>query len=82
MILVTSAAGNTGRIMVQKLVEAGLDVLATDINPKVKDLPGIKKAVVGDLTDLSFIGLHSAFVFSGRSPDRSTDGRQSDRTQD
>ncbi|MDU5333242.1 SDR family oxidoreductase [Enterococcus sp.] len=55
MILVTSAAGNTGRIMVQKLVEAGLDVLATDINPKVKDLPGIKKAVVGDLTDLSFI---------------------------
>lgn len=55
MILVTSAAGNTGRIMVQKLVEAGLDVLATDINPKVKDLPGIKKAMVGDLTDLSFI---------------------------
>lgn len=55
MILVTSAAGNTGRTMVQKLVEAGLDVLATDINPKVKDLPGIKKAMVGDLTDLSFI---------------------------
>lgn len=55
MILVTSAAGNTGRIMVQKLVEAGLDVLATDINPKVKDIPGIKKAMVGDLTDLSFI---------------------------
>lgn len=55
MILVTSAAGNTGRIMVQKLVEAGLDVLATDISPKVKDLPGIKKALVGDLTDLTFI---------------------------
>lgn len=55
MILVTSAAGNTGRIMVQKLVEAGMDVFATDINPKVKDLPGIKKAMVGDLTDLSFI---------------------------
>lgn len=55
MILVTSASGNTGRIMVSKLVEAGFDVLATDINPKVKDLPGIKKAMIGDLTDLSFI---------------------------
>ena len=55
MILVTSAAGNTGRIMVQKLVEAGFDVLATDINPKVAELPGIKQAMIGDLTDLSFI---------------------------
>ena len=55
MILVTSAAGNTGRIMVKKLVEAGLDVLATDIHPSVETLPGIKKAKVGDLTDLSFI---------------------------
>ncbi len=55
MILVTSAAGNTGRVIVQRLVDAGLDVLATDINPKVKDLPGIKDAMVGDLTDLSFI---------------------------
>lgn len=55
MILVTSAAGNTGRVIVQRLVAAGLDVLATDINPKVKELPGIKEAMVGDLTDLSFI---------------------------
>lgn len=55
MILVTSAAGNTGRVMVKKLVEAGLDVLAADINPKVNELPGIKKAMVGDLTDLSYI---------------------------
>lgn len=55
MILVTSAAGNTGRIMVQKLVEAGFDVLATDINPQVAELPGIKQAMIGDLTDLSFI---------------------------
>lgn len=55
MILVTSAAGNTGRIIVQRLVDAGLDVLATDIDPKVKDLNGIKEAMVGDLTDLSFI---------------------------
>lgn len=55
MILVTSAAGNTGRIMVQKLVEAGFDVLATDINPQVEELPGIKQAMIGDLTDLSFI---------------------------
>jgi nucleoside-diphosphate-sugar epimerase len=46
MILVTSAAGNTGRVMVKKLVEAGLDVLAADINPKVNELPGIKKAMV------------------------------------
>lgn len=55
MILVTSAAGNTGRVIVKTLVEAGLDVLATDINSKVKELPGIKKAMVGDLTDRSFI---------------------------
>lgn len=55
MILVTSAAGNTGRIIVQRLVDAGFDVLATDIDPKVKDLNGIKDAMVGDLTDLSFI---------------------------
>lgn len=55
MILVTSAAGNTGRIMVKVLVDAGLDVLATDISPKVKELSGIKKAMVGDLTDLTFI---------------------------
>lgn len=55
MILVTSAAGNTGRVIVQRLVAAGLEVLATDINPKVKELPGIKEAMVGDLTDLSFI---------------------------
>lgn len=55
MILVTSAAGNTGRVIVQRLVAAGLEVLATDINPKVKELPGIKAAMVGDLTDLSFI---------------------------
>lgn len=55
MILVTSAAGNTGRIMVQKLVEAGFDVLATDIDPRVKKLSGIKKAMVGDLTDFYFL---------------------------
>lgn len=55
MILVTSAAGNTGRVIVKQLVEAGLDVLATDINPKVKALPGIKEAMVGDLTQLNFI---------------------------
>lgn len=55
MILVTSAAGNMGRAMVKKLVDSGLDVLATDLNPNVTELPGIKEAMVGDLTDLSFI---------------------------
>ncbi|HAT55864.1 MAG TPA: NmrA family protein [Lactobacillus sp.] len=50
MILVTSAAGHTGRIIVQKLVDAGFEVKATDINPAVTDLPGIKQGVVADLT--------------------------------
>ena len=50
MILVTSAAGHTGRVIVSKLVAAGFDVKATDINPAVKDLPGIREGVVADLT--------------------------------
>lgn len=54
MILVTSAAGHTGRIMVHALVTAGYDVIATDIDPKVQQLPGIKQALVGDLTRLAF----------------------------
>lgn len=54
MILVTSAAGHSGSAMVKGLVDAGYDVIASDINPKVKDLPGIKKAMVGDLTDVDF----------------------------
>lgn len=97
MILVTSAAGNTGRVMVKKLVEAGLDVLAADINPKVNELPGIKKAMVGDLTDLSYIDalmeeatmvVHIPPLFSaqealiGQRVDRSADDRQGDPAQD
>lgn len=54
MILVTGAAGNAGSAMVKGLVDRGFDVVATDINPKVKELPGIKKAMVGDLNDLAF----------------------------
>ncbi|ANZ62365.1 NmrA family protein [Secundilactobacillus paracollinoides] len=54
MILVTSAAGHTGRIMVHTLVTAGYDAIATDIDPKVQQLPGIKQALVGDLTQLAF----------------------------
>ncbi|MCD2257064.1 NmrA family NAD(P)-binding protein [Lactobacillus sp. CC-MHH1034] len=55
MILVTSAAGNTGRIVVDFLVNKGLDVLATDLNPAVHDLSGIKASETGDLTDLNFL---------------------------
>ena len=55
MLLITSAAGNTGRAMVKNFVNAGFDVAATDISEKVRDLPGIKKAFVGDLTDQTFI---------------------------
>lgn len=55
MILVTSAAGNTGGIIVNQLIAAGYEVAATDIDPKVEEIPGIKQAFVGDLTDLSFI---------------------------
>lgn len=55
MILVTSAAGNTGGIIVNQLIAAGYEVAATDIDPKVQEIPDIKQAFVGDLTDLSFI---------------------------
>lgn len=55
MILVTSAAGHTGRYFVAALVKAGFEVAATDVNPVVRDLPGIKEAFVGDLTDIDFI---------------------------
>ncbi|MBT9671108.1 hypothetical protein GPK34_03570 [Secundilactobacillus kimchicus] len=54
MILVTSAAGHTGSFIVQGLVNAGLDVIATDVNPAVKKLPGIKENLVGDITQLNF----------------------------
>lgn len=54
MILVTSAAGHSGSAMVKGLVDRGFDVIATDVDPRVKDLPGIKKAMVGDLTDIDF----------------------------
>ena len=33
MILVTSAAGHTGGIMVESLVAGGFDVAVTDIDP-------------------------------------------------
>lgn len=52
MIVVTSAAGHTGSIIVDALVKRGLPVIATDLNPAVKQLPGIERAVVGDLTQL------------------------------
>lgn len=55
MILVTSAAGNTGGIIVNQLIAADYEVAATDIDPQVQEIPGIKQAFVGDLTDLSFI---------------------------
>lgn len=55
MILVTSAAGHTGGIMVESLVAGGFDVAVTDIDPQVKEIPGVKQAYVGDLTDLHFI---------------------------
>lgn len=54
MILVTAAAGHAGSAMVKGLVDKGYDVVATDIDPKVKELPGIKKAMVGNLDDLDF----------------------------
>ena len=52
MIVVTSAAGHTGSIIVDALVKRGLPVIATDLNPTVKQLPGIERAIVGDLTQL------------------------------
>lgn len=54
MILVTSAAGHTGSFIVKGLVSAGFDVIATDISPKVKQLAGIKQAIIGDITRLDF----------------------------
>ncbi|GAX03084.1 NmrA family transcriptional regulator [Secundilactobacillus pentosiphilus] len=55
MITVTSAAGHAGSHVVKALVDAGFEVGAADINPAVKDLPGIKQAFVGDLTDITVI---------------------------
>ncbi|MTV82728.1 NmrA family NAD(P)-binding protein [Secundilactobacillus folii] len=55
MITVTSAAGHAGSAIVKVLVDAGFEVGATDINPAVKDLPGIKQAFVGDLTNIELI---------------------------
>ncbi|MHC5249193.1 SDR family oxidoreductase [Enterococcus sp. LJL90] len=55
MILITSAAGNTGRSIATHLIAAGFDVAVTDINPQVAEIPGIKKSFVGDLTSLAFI---------------------------
>ncbi|WP_252904455.1 hypothetical protein [Secundilactobacillus silagei] len=43
MITVTSAAGHAGSHVVKALVDAGFEVGAADINPAVKDLPGIKQ---------------------------------------
>lgn len=54
MILVTSAAGHTGRQIVSYLVAQGFPVAATDINEQVTKLPGIQESLVGDLTDLKF----------------------------
>lgn len=53
MIVVTSAAGHTGSVIVKYLVDNGYPVTATDINPHVVELPGIKNAIIGDLTDLA-----------------------------
>lgn len=55
MITVTSAAGHTGRFIVKALLDAGFEVGATDINPAVKDVPGISQSFVGDLTDITLI---------------------------
>lgn len=58
MILVTSANGNTGKSMIRKLVNAGLEVRATDINADVenlKDTHKVKDVVVGDLANISLI---------------------------
>src|SRR5579875_1391797 len=48
-VLVTGASGKAGRYVVQELVDAGHDVAATDIAPKLPDCPA--PFVRADLTD-------------------------------
>lgn len=53
MILVTAAAGNVGRRVIPKLVAAGHQVKAFDINPAVEQLrpAGVAACAVGDARD-------------------------------
>ena len=57
MILVTSANGRVGRLMIKELVKKGFKVRATDINPAAECLEdfGVSEVIVGDARKPVFV---------------------------
>ena len=53
MILVTSANGRVGRLVIEALVKEGFAIRAIDINPKSDSLKqlGVREVVIGDASD-------------------------------
>lgn len=53
MVLVTSANGRCGRLVIEELVKKGFKVRALDINPAAESLKdmGVEEVVVGDASD-------------------------------
>ena len=53
MILVTSANGRVGRLVIDALVKEGFDIRAIDINPNSNSLRelGVKEVIIGDAFD-------------------------------
>lgn len=70
MIVVTSAAGHTGSIIVDALAKRGLPVIATSRNPRVNQLPGDERVIMKNLTklDARLGGISAADVLIYRPP--------------
>lgn len=53
MVLVTSAYGRVGRLVIDELLKKNFEIRAFDINPAVENLKelGVKEVVVGDASD-------------------------------
>ncbi|MEV2265740.1 SDR family oxidoreductase [Nonomuraea africana] len=69
-ILVTGATGTVGRVVVDRLLEAGHRVRALTRNPATSGLPGGAEVVAGDLTVPSSLdgvldGVERAYLLAG-----------------
>src|SRR5215468_536802 len=67
-ILVTGATGNVGRIVVEDLVAAGVQVRAMTRSPQQAQFPEAVETVAGDLTDPAALapvvsGVDSMYLF-------------------
>lgn len=53
MVLVTSANGRVGRLVIEELVKDGYDIRALDINPAAESLKelGVREVMIGDADD-------------------------------